>query len=135
MHDLELPTLRLATLRRLLADQPSPLVFARDTPLWVIEEAMWEMPRAKVVLVNPDHALCGVLVANELPIIRDHAMCADTVMITRIVYLEPEHDLETAIATLAFHHADHVVVALEGALLGVLSREELEQAQPRRRAA
>ena len=133
MRDLELPTVRLATLRRLLAGAPSPLVFARDTPLSIIEEALSDVPRARVVLVDRDHSLCGVL--SELPVVCDHAAHADTAMTTRIVYLEPENDLETALATLVIHHADQVVVALEGTLLGVVSRTELERAQPRRCAA
>ena len=133
MRDPLLPTIRLTTLRRLLAGSPSPLVFASDTPIAIIEEALWDVPHAKVVLVDDQCALVGVL--SEVPLLRDHDARAVTAMTTRIVILEPEHDTETAIASLAIHRADHVVVALQGALIGVLSRNDLERAHRPRRAA
>jgi CBS domain-containing protein len=133
MRDLELPTVRLATLRRLLAGSPSPLVFASDTPIAIVEEALWDVPHAKVVLVDDHGALVGVL--SEVPLVRDHDARAVTAMTTRLVILEPEHDIETAIATLSIHRVDHVVVALEGVLIGVLSRDDLERAHRPRRAA
>jgi len=110
MRDLDLPTLRLVTLRRLLAGAPSPLVFARDTPLSIIEAARREVPNAKVVLVDGDHTLCGVLGGGH-----------------GIVVLEPEYDLQSALDALRAQHADYVVVSLAGSLLGVLSRDELER--------
>ena len=133
--ELELPTLRLATLRRLISTKPAPLVFARDTPLRIVEEALRELPQATVVLVDRDHALCGVLVVADLPDDRDLASRADIAMSTRIVFLEPEHDVDAALATLDVHHADYVVVALAGELLGVLSRADLERSHRPRRAA
>lgn len=134
MTELELTTVRLATLRRLLRTKPAPLVFARDTPLRIVDEALRELPQATVVLVDRDHSLCGVVVVADLPS-GDHAARADVAMSTRIVVLEPEHDVEAALATLDAHHADHVVVALAGALLGVLSRSDLQRAHRPRRAA
>ena len=134
MTELELTTVRLATLRRLLRTKPAPLVFARDTPLRIVDEALRELPQATVVLVDRDHALCGVVEVADL-LSGDHAARADVAMSTRIVVLEPEHDVEAALATLDAHHADHVVVALAGALLGVLSRADLQRAHRPRRAA
>jgi CBS domain-containing protein len=135
MTELELPTVRLATLRRLLKTKPAPLVFARDTPLRIVDEALGELPQSTVVLVDRDHALCGVLAAANLPEHHDQAARADVAMSTRIVFLEPEHDVDSALATLEANHADHVVVALAGELLGVLSRADLERAHRPRRAA
>ncbi len=137
MHarELELPTVRLATLRRLLAGSITPLVFHRETPLSIIEEALWDVPLAKVVLVDPEGALCGVLTGMDLPLVREHAATAESAMSERIVFLEPEHDVETAIATLQFNHAEYVVVALAGDLVGVLSRADLARATSKRRAA
>jgi CBS domain-containing protein len=112
MRDLDMPTLRLITLRRLLVGAPSPLVFERDTPLEIIAEARREVPNAKVVLVDRDHALCGV--------VGDGAT-------SRIVFLEPEYDLDSALDALHAQHAEFVVVSLAGSLLGVLSRDELER--------
>jgi len=133
---LDLPTLRLATLRRLVAHAPPPLVFASDTPISIVEEALWELPFAKVVLVDRDHSLCGVLVAGDLPTERPPGLTTtEQIMETRIVFLAPEHDVEGALATLRAHHAEHVVVTLAGALLGVLSRADLERAYGMRRAA
>ncbi|HET9989824.1 MAG TPA: CBS domain-containing protein [Kofleriaceae bacterium] len=134
MTELELPTLRLATLRRLLATKPAPLVFAADTPLRIVDEALRELPQATVVLVDRDHALCGVMVVADLPSV-DRASRADVAMSTRMVVLEPEHDVDAALATLDAHHAEHVVVALAGQLLGVLSRGDLVRAHRPRRAA
>jgi signal-transduction protein with cAMP-binding, CBS, and nucleotidyltransferase domain len=135
MTELELPTVRLATLRRLLETKPAPLVFARDTPLRIVDEALGELPQSTVVLVDRDHSLCGVLAAANLPEDHDRAARADVAMSTRIVFLEPEHDVDAALATLEANHADHVVVALAGELLGVLSRADLERAHRPRRAA
>ncbi len=137
MHasELELPTVRLATLRRLLAGSVLPLVFHRETPLSIIEEALWEVPLAKVVLVDLEGALCGVLTSTDLPLIREPAATAEAAMVERIVFLQPEHDVETALATLKFQHADYVVVALAGDLIGVLSPSDLERAANKRRAA
>jgi CBS domain-containing protein len=135
MTEIELPTVRLATLRRLLATKPAPLVFASDTPLRIVEEALRELPLATVVLVDRDHALCGVLVATDVPAEHEEAMRASVAMSTKIVVLQPEHDVETALATLDTHHADHAVVALAGQLMGVLSRGDLERAHRPRRAA
>jgi CBS domain-containing protein len=135
MPELELPTVRLATLRRLLKTKPAPLVFARDTPLRIVDEALGELPQSTVVLVDRDHSLCGVLAVANLPADHDEAARADVAMSTRIVFLEPEHDVDAALATLDANHADHVVVALAGELLGVLSRADLERAHRPRRAA
>jgi CBS domain-containing protein len=135
MTELELPTVRLATLRRLLKTKPAPLVFARDTPLRIVDEALGELPQSTVVLVDRDHSLCGVLAVANLPADHDEAARADVAMSTRIVFLEPEHDVDAALATLDANHADHVVVALAGELLGVLSRADLERAHRPRRAA
>lgn len=135
MTELELPTVRLATLRRLLKTKPAPLVFARDTPLRIVDEALGELPQSTVVLVDRDHSLCGVLAVANLPADYDEAARADVAMSTRIVFLEPEHDVDAALATLDANHADHVVVALAGELLGVLSRADLERAHRPRRAA
>jgi CBS domain-containing protein len=135
MTELELPTVRLATLRRLLQTKPAPLVFARDTPLRIVDEALGELPQSTVVLVDRDHSLCGVLAVANLPADHDEAARADVAMSTRIVFLEPEHDVDAALATLDANHADHVVVALAGELLGVLSRADLERAHRPRRAA
>lgn len=135
MTEPDLPTLRLATLRRLLKTKPAPLVFARDTPLRIVEEALGELPQSTVVLVDRDHALCGVLAVQDLPPDHPLAARADIAMTTRIVFLEPEHDVDAALATLDAHHADHVVVALAGELFGVLSRADLERAHRPRRAA
>jgi CBS domain-containing protein len=132
---LEFPTLRLATLRRLVAHAPPPLVFACDTPIAIVEEALAELPFAKVVLVDAQHALCGVMVAGDLPTERASGVELETVMDTRIVFLAPEHDVEAALATLRAHQAEHVVVTLAGELLGVLSRADLERAHGMRRAA
>ena len=132
---LDLPTLRLATLRRALAASPAPLVFELDTPLALVEEALWDLPRAKIVLVDHDGALRGVLAVPDLPTARDRSARAATAMVTAIVVLEPEQDVEAALAALHFHHADYVVVALAGELLGVLARAELEHAAQPRRAA
>jgi CBS domain-containing protein len=135
MTELELTTVRLATLRRVLKTKPAPLVFARDTPLRIIEEALRELPQATVVLVDQDHALCGVLVVADLPNVHERGSRADIAMSTRMVVLQPEHDVEAALASLHTHHAEHVVVALAGELLGVLSRGDLERAHRPRRAA
>jgi predicted transcriptional regulator len=135
MTELELPTLRLATLRRLLKTKPAPLVFARDTPLRIVDEALGELPQSTVVLVDRDHSLCGVLPVANLAKDHDQAARADVAMSTSIVFLEPEHDVDAALASLEANHADHVVVALAGELLGVLSRADLERAHRPRRAA
>ncbi len=52
MHasELELPTVRLATLRRLLAGSVMPLVFHRETPLSIIEEALWHIRFPRVLM-------------------------------------------------------------------------------------
>lgn len=134
-EERELPTLRLATLRRLLKTKPAPLVFARDTPLRIVDEALGELPQSTVVLVDRDHSLCGVLPVANLAEDHDQSARADVAMSTSIVFLEPEHDVDAALATLEAHHADHVVVALAGELLGVLSRADLERAYRPRRAA
>ena len=134
-EELELPTLRLATLRRLLKTKPAPLVFARDTPLRIVDEALGELPQSTVVLVDRDHSLCGVLPVANLAADHDQTARADVAMSTSIVFLEPEYDVDSALATLEAHHADHVVVALAGELFGVLSRADLERAHRPRRVA
>src|SRR3569832_2400955 len=126
MTELELPTLRLATLRRLLATKPAPLVFARDTPLRIVEEALGELPHSTIVLVDRDHALCGVLAVADLPPDHARAARAKIEMSTRIVFLQPEHDVDAALATLDAHHSDLVVVSLGCELFGVLSRADRE---------
>src|SRR4051812_45430344 len=129
-----LPTPRLATLRRLVAHLPPPLVFARETPIAIVQQALWELPFAKVVLVDRDHSPCGVLVARDLPTAPTPKI-VEQIMDTRIVVLAPEHDVEGALATLRAHRAEHVVVTRAGELLGVLSRADLERAHVMRRAA
>lgn len=131
---LDLPTLRLATLRRLVSVGPPPLVFPCDTPIEIVEEALWELPFAKVVVVDPEHALCGVLVANDLPTETIAGLSLEELMDTRMVFLAPEHDVEAALTTLRARHAEHVVVSLAGELLGVVSRSELERANLKRAA-
>src|SRR3569832_2324683 len=100
MTELELPTLRLAPLRRLLATKPAPLVFARATPLRIVEEALGELPQSTIVRVDRDHALCGVLAVADLPPDHERAARAEIAMSTRIVFNQPEHDVDAELAKL-----------------------------------
>ncbi|MFT3694083.1 MAG: hypothetical protein QM831_13145 [Kofleriaceae bacterium] len=115
----DVPTLRLSTLRRLLAGMPSPLVFDRATPQHVVDEALRDVPRAKVVFVDSE-VFAGIRVAG------------DPAVHTDAVFLAPEEDVEGALATLESHHAGYVVAALSGQLVGVLTRDELVAAMKRR---
>lgn len=92
---LDLPTLRLATLRRLVSAGPPPLVFPCDTPVEIVEEALWELPFAKVVVV----------VANDLPTEPIAGLSLEAVMDTRMVFVAPEHDIEAALTTLRARRA------------------------------
>lgn len=121
MTDREMPTLRLATLRRLLSGTPFPLLFDAATPQAIVDDALREVPRAKVVFVASE-VFAGIRVAG------------DPCVHTDAVFLEPECDVESALAALQAHHAAYVVAALSGQLIGVLSRDELVAAL-RKRAA
>lgn len=107
-----MPTLRLATLRRLLAGAPSPLVFDAATPQAIVDEALRDVPRAKVVFVASE-VFAGIRVAGDP---RVH---------TDALFLEPECDVESALVALRAHGAAFAVAALAGQLVGVLSRDEL----------
>jgi predicted transcriptional regulator len=124
----DMPTLRLWTLRKLLAHTPPPLVFDQASPIGVIADALAETRNALAVLVDPAQNFRGIL-SHELVARGERTTPADQVMTTRTTVMEPEADVEAAVAMIREYELDHVlVVTANGRLLGVLSRGDLEAA-------
>lgn len=133
-NDDDLPTLRLSTLRRLLARSPPLDVFDQTTPLSEIERALCSSCASIAILVDSMNILRGTVSHAELERIDDHAAPAEAVMSRRVVSMLPETDIEAAYVTMMVHRTDHVlVVTASGELLGALSKADLERAQRRPR--
>jgi hypothetical protein len=109
----ETPTLRMVTLRRLVARKPLPIVVANGT---AASEIFRELPDAIVVFVDERGVLCGT------------QRRADPGAVADAPILEPEQDVESARLAMRVHRADRVlVVDASGHLLGVVTDRDLDR--------
>jgi Mg/Co/Ni transporter MgtE len=114
----EVPTLRLVTLRRLLAKEEPPAVLEPTATVDSLD--------TRFAVVVDDGNVRGTLSRDDAWFAPDGAR-ADAVMSTRFVALEPEDDADTALEALRVHDADRVVViSRRGELLGVLTSADMQ---------
>lgn len=124
----DLPTLRLRTLRRLLAGRPI-IALHHAMPIAVARALVLEarLPIAAVV----DHGantLCGTLAWRELRRGPDGGIVAD-VMDAEYVTIAAESDLAAAKALMEEHGVDRlVVIGARGDLLGIVDANDLRDA-------
>src|SRR5689334_4712118 len=112
-------TLKLQTLRRLVAGAPSHLIFDVRTNLGEIEGALLATPRAVAVIVDDAGVLQGTLRLQDLPG-HDRSLAANAVMARDLLQAVPEQDPESALQVMRAHDVDRVlVVEANGTLLGV----------------
>jgi|SRR5450755_1086635 predicted transcriptional regulator len=125
----ELPTLRMSTLRRLLRQTVPPIVIDPSTPIATVARTLAALPGATAVLVDASLVLRGTLAIDELDGPSDHAAEAIAV---KTPMMEPETDLDSARMTMQLAGVDRVlVVAFNGQLLGVITRDDLDRAMKR----
>lgn len=118
-------TLKLQTLRRLLAAVPAHLIFDVHCNLEQIEAELLERPRAVAVVVDDDGILQGTLRLQDLPG-HDRSLRADAAMTRETPQLVPEHDPESALRVMRARNTDRLlVVEANGTLLGVLTEDDL----------
>ena len=118
-------TLKLVTLRGLLAETPGHLIFDVHSRLDEIEGRLLEVPRAVAVMVDDDGILQGTLRLADLPG-HDRTQAADTAMTRETPQLVPEHDPDTALRLMRSVGTDRLlVVEANGTLLGVLTEDDL----------
>jgi len=121
-------TLKLLTLRKLLAANPAHLIFDVHSHLSEIEGRLLETPRAVAVVVDDRGVLQGTLRLADLPG-HDRTQPADTAMTRGAPQLVPEHDPDTALRLMRSVGIDRLlVVEANGTLLGVLTEEDLARA-------
>ena len=121
-------TLKLVTLRRLLAETPAHLIFDVHSHLDEIEHALLEAPRAVAVVVDDQGILQGTLRLADLPG-HDRTGGAETAMTRETPQLVPEHDPESALRLMHASGTDRLlVVEANGTLLGVLTDDDLRRA-------
>jgi predicted transcriptional regulator len=125
----ELPTLRMSTLRRLLRQTVPPIVIDPSTPIATVARTLAAQPGATAVLVDASLVLRGTLAIDDLDGPNDHAAEAIAV---KTPMMEPETDLDSARMTMQLAGVDRVlVVAFNGQLLGVITRDDLDRAMKR----
>ena len=114
----EVPTLRLVTLRRLLAKQAPPSVLAPTATVDAID--------SRFAVVVDDGNVRGTVSRDDAWFAPDGTP-AEAVMSTRFIALEPEDDADTALEALRTHDVDRVVViSRRGELLGVLTSADMQ---------
>jgi predicted transcriptional regulator len=119
------PTLRIISLRRVVARRAPPLVFDSRTPISKIDSLLRDSPTAFAALIDSAGVLRGTLCIADLADI-DRNACADAVMVTNAPIVRPEDDLDEAHLEMTAHGADRVlVVESSGVLLGVLTERDL----------
>ena len=127
-HDLladDLPTLRIITLRRIVARRAPPLVFDSRTTIATIDDAFQQSSTAFAALIDSAGVLRGTLCVADLADI-DRNASADAVMVTNAPIVRPEDDIDEAHLEMSAHGADRVlVVESSGVLLGVLTERDL----------
>lgn len=114
MHASELPTLRLVTLRRLVANTTPPLIVDVADAGDVVH-ALSACCARVAVLVDADGALCGTLCPGDArPVVDAPVLLAEA----------DRGEARTAMVT---HGSDRVIVAtVAGELLGVLTAADLD---------
>jgi hypothetical protein len=113
MHASDAPTLRLVTLRRLVAQRPSPLIVDVAEAGTIVHELSVGCARV-AVLVDADGAFCGTLCPGDAQPIVDAPV------------LLAEADRNEARSAMVTHGCDRVIVATAtGELLGVLVAADL----------
>jgi len=122
------PTLRLITLRRLVARRPPPLVFGTRTPVDAIMFALRRSQSTFAAIVDDTDdsgILRGTLCIADLADHDSHTT-AEVAMVTTAPMLRPEDDVDEALLEMMGHAADRVlVVDSRGTLLGVLTERDL----------
>ena len=129
----DLPTLRMMTLRRLLATVPQPLVVEASTEVAAVEAGLREKRAGVAVVVDNGGVLRGTLQLEDLAACAGHTH-ADEVMATANPALEPESGLEDAEQSFAGGCRCVLVVASTGQLLGVLTKRDLDRVSKKRAA-
>jgi CBS domain-containing protein len=125
----DLPTLRLVTLRRLLAKAPPHVVFDVRTAPATIAAAI-RRTGAVAVLVDGHGVLRGTLALADLEAADGSVRPEVRAIIAPI--LVPESNLEDAHTAMQVHGCERVVVAtIRGELLGVLTRRDLARGAAR----
>jgi len=129
----DLPTLRLRTLRRELVGVLPPIVLDARAPLIEVERALIDAGGGLAILVDASGVFQGTVSLAELRAADDGRAAAATRMSSRVPMMEPESEVEGAMRAMGHAGVEHVlVVAADGALLGVLSRRDLERRAARR---
>jgi predicted transcriptional regulator len=127
-HELladDMPTLRIITLRRIVARRAAPLVFDSRTTIATIDDAFQRSSTTFAALVDSAGVLRGTLCIADLADI-DRNASADAVMVTNAPIVRPEDDIDEAHLEMTAHGADRVlVVESSGVLLGVLTERDL----------
>ena len=119
------PTLRIITLRRIVARRAPPLVFDSRTTIAVIIDTLQQTSTSFAALIDSTGVLRGTLCIADLADI-DRNACADAVMVTNAPIVRPEDDIDEAHLEMTAHGADRVlVVESSGVLLGVLTERDL----------
>ena len=125
----ELPTLRMCTLRRLLRQTVPPIVIDPSTPIATVARTLAASPGAIAVLVDASFVLRGTLALDELDGPSDHVAEAIAV---KTPMMEPETDVDSARITMELAGVNRVlVVAFNGQMLGVITRDDLDRAMKR----
>jgi len=121
----DVPTLRLVTLRRLLAGLGPPLVFEVTADIASVAAGLRASRTSAAALVDEQGILQGTLSLAELAG-ADGRSRAETAMTIGAPMLAPESNIEDALRAMRTHHASCVVVAAaSGELLGVLTAGDL----------
>ena len=121
----DMPTLRIITLRRIVARRAPPLVFDSRTTIAVIADTLLQSSTNFAALIDSEGVLRGTLCVADLADI-DRNASADAVMVTNAPIIRPEDDIDEAHLEMTAHGADRVlVVESSGVLLGVLTERDL----------
>ena len=122
----ELPTLRLRTLRRLLAGRP--IVALHHAMPVAVARALFREARVPIAAVVDEggDTLCGTIAWRDLRRVDDGERSLGEVMEHDYVTVAAESDLDAALAMMTEHGVDHViVVGVDGELVGILDAHDL----------
>ncbi len=121
----ESPTLRLVTLRRLVAKATAPLIFDAATDIGTVVHRLEASATRVAVLVDDGGVLEGTVCLDQLRD-ADHALPARAAMTMATPVLVSECDIGEARSAMMSHGSDRVaVITPAGQLLGVLTAADV----------
>jgi CBS domain-containing protein len=124
---IEAPTMRLATLRRLVSATNQVLTYDQKVLVSEVADALRTTPGTTAVIIDDDGVLVGTVRLGDLRDGHDPASTVAAVMFRNAPIMTPDTEVSDALAMMSESASDRVlVVSPSGELLGILTDSDLD---------